>query len=96
VRYPPARPRHPAKIRERVLHVTRDGTDLRPGLEGDWTLAGGVPSVELVAREIGAWRRRIVVDVRGLSDWESALVTFANALAELGGERGIDRDRLHF
>ena len=93
MRYPPARPRPPATIRERVLDVTRDGTDLRLGLVGDWTLAEGVPSVEPVAREMGAVApRRLVFDIRGLSEWDSALVTFAYGLAELAGERGIDLD----
>jgi phospholipid/cholesterol/gamma-HCH transport system permease protein len=92
VRYPPARPR-PGTIPDRVLDVTRDGTDLRLRLAGDWTLAGGVASVEPVAREIGAAApRRLVFDVRDVSDWDSALVTFAYALAELAGPRGIDLD----
>ena len=73
MRYPPARPRHPATIRERVLDVTRDGTDLRLGLVGDWTLAEGVPSVEPVAREMGAVApRRLVFDIRGLSEWDGS------------------------
>jgi phospholipid/cholesterol/gamma-HCH transport system permease protein len=74
-----------------VLDVTPDGTDLRLALAGDWTLARGVPSLEPVFREVGGGApRRLLFDARGLTDWDSALVTFAYAVAGLAGSRGID------
>ena len=78
---------------EPLLDVTRVGSDLRLGLAGDWTLPGGVPSIEAVAREIGeAPPRRLVFDTRGLASWDSALVTFAFAVSGLAAARGIDLD----
>jgi phospholipid/cholesterol/gamma-HCH transport system permease protein len=83
----------PAAGRGPTLDVARDGADLRLGLAGDWTLARGVPSVEPVAHGIGETRpRRLVLDDRGLADWDTALVAFAYAVAELAGETGIDLD----
>lgn len=78
---------------EPILDVARDGADLRLGLAGDWTLARGLPSIDTVAREIGGMPpRRLVFDARGLADWDTALVSFAYAVAGLAGERGIDLD----
>ena len=76
---------------ERVLDVTPDGAELRLALAGDWTLSKGLPSIETVAREIGAGPlRRLVFDTRKLADWDSALVAFAYSVATLAGERGIE------
>src|SRR4029453_1646125 len=76
---------------ERVLDVTPDGAELRLGLAGDWTLSKGLPSIETVAREIGAGPpRRLLFDTRKLADWDSALVAFAYSVATLAGERGIE------
>ncbi len=78
---------------EPLLDVTRVGSDLRLDLAGDWTLSGGVPSIEAVAREIGdAPPRRLVFDAHGLADWDSALVTFAFAVSGLAATRGIELD----
>jgi phospholipid/cholesterol/gamma-HCH transport system permease protein len=83
----------PAAPRRPILDLVPEGADLRLALAGDWTLARGVPSIESVAREIGdAAPRRVVFDDRGLAGWDSALVTFAYAVAELAGKRGIDLD----
>jgi phospholipid/cholesterol/gamma-HCH transport system permease protein len=83
----------PATSQVPHLDLKRDGADLRLELAGDWVLAGGVPSVEPVAREIsGAMPGRLVFDARSLVSWDSALVAFAYGLAELAGERSIGLD----
>src|SRR5262249_50825443 len=74
-----------------VLDVTPDGADLRLGLSGEWTLSGGLPSLQPVARQITqAAPHRLVFDARGLGRWDSTLISFAYELAELAKERGID------
>src|SRR5262249_9833957 len=76
-----------------ILDVTPSGPDLRLGLAGDWTLARGVPSIQRVARGIGDVQPpRLVFDAQDLTQWDSALVTFAYEVAELAGERRIDLD----
>jgi phospholipid/cholesterol/gamma-HCH transport system permease protein len=75
------------------LDLSPDGADLRLGIAGEWTLARGVPSIEPVAHAIGdVAPRRLVFDDRGLADWDSALVTFAYAVADLAAERRIELD----
>jgi phospholipid/cholesterol/gamma-HCH transport system permease protein len=78
---------------ERVLDVTRDGPELRLTLAGGWTLSGGLPSLDTVARGIGGSPpRRLVFDAHDLAEWDSALVAFAYSVARLAGERGIEVD----
>jgi hypothetical protein len=73
------------------LNLSPDGADLRLGIAGEWTLARGVPSIEPVARAIGdVTPRRLVFDDRGPADWDSALVTFAYAVADLAAETRIE------
>src|SRR5262249_10273495 len=56
-----------------------------------WTLSGGLPSLQPVARQITqAAPHRLVFDARGLGRWDSTLISFAYELAELAKERGID------
>jgi phospholipid/cholesterol/gamma-HCH transport system permease protein len=75
------------------LDWSPDGADLRLGIAGEWTLARGMPSIERVARAIGdVAPRRLVFDDRGLADWDSALVTFAYAVADLAAEARIELD----
>src|SRR5262245_872238 len=78
---------------DRLLDVTRDGAELRLGLAGDWTLSRGLASIDAVAREIGeAPPRRLLFDARGVANWDSALVSFAYAVATLAGERRLELD----
>ena len=64
------------------MDVSRDGPDLRLVLAGDWTLAAGVPPVMPVASQMGAMAfRRLTFDTRAVTAWDTALVTFAFAVA---------------
>lgn len=66
---------------------------LRLRLAGPWLLEGGVPSAgpvaEALAREAPGG---IVLDAGAVQRWDSALVTFAHAVALLASARGIPLD----
>ena len=73
--------------------MSRDGPDLRLVLAGEWTLAGGVPPVTPVANQMGTMSfRRLSFDTRGVTAWDTALVTFAFAVANLAVRRKVELD----
>jgi phospholipid/cholesterol/gamma-HCH transport system permease protein len=77
----------------RALHVSRDGPDVRLVLAGHWTLAAGVAPVTPVADQMRAVSfRRLSFDTRGVTAWDTALVTFAFAVAELASGRKVELD----
>jgi hypothetical protein len=39
-------------VMARVLGITRDGSELRLAVAGDWKLSKGLPSIETVARAV--------------------------------------------
>jgi phospholipid/cholesterol/gamma-HCH transport system permease protein len=74
----------------RALDLSRDGSDVRLVLAGPWTLADGVPPVTPVADQIDATPvRRLSFDARGVTAWDTALVTFAFAVADLAAGRNV-------
>ena len=73
--------------------MTRDGPDVRLVLAGHWTLAAGVAPVAPVADQMRAISfRRLCFDTRGVTAWDTALVTFAFAVAELAARRNVELD----
>jgi phospholipid/cholesterol/gamma-HCH transport system permease protein len=75
------------------LDVSRDGPDVRLVLAGAWTLAGGVPPLALVAKQMVAMPSgRLSFDTRGVTAWDTALVTFGFAVAELAARRNVELD----
>jgi phospholipid/cholesterol/gamma-HCH transport system permease protein len=75
----------------RALDLSRDGSDVRLVLAGHWTLADGVPPVTPVADQIDATPvRRLSFDARGVTAWDTALVTFAFAVADLAAGRNVE------
>ncbi|HEY3352517.1 MAG TPA: ABC transporter permease [Polyangia bacterium] len=80
----------------RVATVARlpDGAlELRLG--GRWAMARGMPSPELVARELEAVPPpvRLAFDTRALEGWDSSLVAFLRQVVEWCGGRGVAVDR---
>ena len=73
--------------------MSRDGPDVCLVLAGHWTLAAGVEPVTPVADEMRAISfRRLSFDTRGVTAWDTALVTFAFAVAELAARRSVELD----
>jgi len=64
-------------------------------LAGSWTLAGGLPSAELVHDEAAraASVRSVAFDTQGLTTWDTALLAFLRGLTQRLAERGIATDR---
>ncbi len=79
---------------------TGDLTLDRPGdgslvirLAGAWRLEAGLPSTELVERELDSdVPKRIGFDTEGLGRWDSGILTFLVAVSRLGRERDVDVD----
>ena len=69
------------------------GDELRLGLAGTWTLAGGVPSTEEVEREVGGSPpARLTFDASGITVWDSGLLTFLLRVLDFAAERRIATD----
>jgi phospholipid/cholesterol/gamma-HCH transport system permease protein len=63
-------------------------------LAGAWHLASGLPSPEAVERELSRGTARAVAfDTRELREWDSSLVAFLTAVAELCRRHGIALER---
>ena len=75
-----------------MVDEREDGVLVR--LQGDWSIHGGVPSVDslLTALE-GASPAGLRYDASELGDWDSALLTFLIRLSEAASERGVAEDR---
>jgi phospholipid/cholesterol/gamma-HCH transport system permease protein len=74
------------------MHVSRPAVDtLFVRLSGSWTLQSKVPTAVELQRQLEAetGMRRLVVEARELTGWDSGLVTFLRKLAELCVERQI-------
>ena len=61
-------------------------------LAGSWSLKGGLPSAADVERQVDG-AVRISFDTRGLTAWDSSLLTFVTKIIDLGGERRLSIDR---
>lgn len=64
-------------------------------LSGSWTIEAKLPSVAEVQRQVesGPSIRRITFDTRGLTGWDSGLLTFLTKLIAETKRRGIETDR---
>jgi len=76
------------------VDVRREADVLRVRFSGPWALAGGVPSVEPIAREIesGPPLSRLVFEAGGLEAWDSALVSAVHSLAGFAAALGVPVD----
>jgi phospholipid/cholesterol/gamma-HCH transport system permease protein len=72
----------------------REGAALVVSLSGRWTLADGVPSAQPVAQALDSAppASRVGFDAARLEDWDSALVSFAHAVAGAADARGLRVD----
>jgi phospholipid/cholesterol/gamma-HCH transport system permease protein len=63
-------------------------------LSGDWSLQGGVPSVDEVQAQVDAGPRpqRLAFDARGLASWDSGLLMVLRDIADLCAQRHIALD----
>jgi len=69
------------------------GDELRLGLAGTWTLAGGVPSTAEVEREVGGSPpAKLTFDASGITVWDSGLLTFLLRVLDFAAERRIAAD----
>ncbi len=64
-------------------------------LSGSWSLQHELPSITAVEQQLkaGPLVRRIAFDARGLTGWDSGLVTFLITIVDLGAQRQIVVDR---
>jgi len=77
------------------VSVERDAeSSLIVRLSGSWRLAGSLPSLEPVERELKATprARRLVFDSEGLSSWDTSLLTFVARVREICGSEGVEID----
>ncbi|WP_045223115.1 ABC transporter permease [Desulfonatronum thioautotrophicum] len=67
------------------------GETLAVGLSGDWRLEQGLPSAEPLLQAIDARQpsRGVVLEDRGISGWDSGLLTFLIKIVEHGSTSGI-------
>ncbi|HVN63525.1 MAG TPA: ABC transporter permease, partial [Candidatus Binataceae bacterium] len=63
-------------------------------MAGNWHLRHGLPSPDLVARELAAKARpqRILFESGGISGWDSGLLTFLVRVCELSRQNGVQPD----
>ncbi len=82
------------------LELERQGADLCVGLRGPWTLRAqaSAPTIEALAHALdaGPLPARVLLENRGLTEWDSVLVTFVYAVVGLAQGRGtlVDLGRL--
>jgi anti-anti-sigma regulatory factor len=63
----------------------------------EWYLDRSMPSADSVSREIKAGGvRRVVFDTNGLTSWDSSLITFLVAIADLCRASRIELDHQRF
>jgi phospholipid/cholesterol/gamma-HCH transport system permease protein len=60
-------------------------------LGGDWNIAGGLPSMEQLQKQIGSAPapEQVVFDTRGLGGWDSSLLSFLIKLSDFCGGKSI-------
>ena len=68
---------------------------LRLQLSGSWCVSRRLPAAADVERELEARRgvRRIVIDARDLTGWDSGLLTFLRRLDGFAHRMGLETDR---
>ena len=79
-----------------ALGFDRSASDtLLVRLSGSWTIEAKLPSIAEVQRQVesGPSIRRITFDTRGLTGWDSGLLTFLTKLIAETERRGIETDR---
>jgi phospholipid/cholesterol/gamma-HCH transport system permease protein len=69
----------------------RDSGELVIRLSGAWSLKGGLPSIAEVAQPLGS-AARVSFDTRGLTAWDSSLLTFLTKVIELCRKKRIEAD----
>jgi phospholipid/cholesterol/gamma-HCH transport system permease protein len=74
--------------------LEREGNLLRIRFSGPWTLAGGIPAPDaaVAALHQDPPVRRLVLEARGLGDWDSALPAFVHGLAGDAAAQGVELD----
>ncbi len=78
------------------VHLDRPSVStLRVRLTGTWRLDERLPSAEGIEQAVAQSPevRRIVLDARGVPDWDTTLVSFVLRLLRFGERRGLTVDR---
>jgi phospholipid/cholesterol/gamma-HCH transport system permease protein len=84
-----------ANARQGTVSFRRADETLIVGLAGPWHLGKDVPSVSLLAKELGSGRppQRLTFDAVSLTHWDSGLISFLTQTSEICRARGITEDR---
>ena len=79
----------------RISFEQPDAETLRVILEGTWTINAQLPPADGVEKRLAATEgvRRIGFKTDGISDWDSALLTFLLKVADVCSKRGIDFEK---
>jgi phospholipid/cholesterol/gamma-HCH transport system permease protein len=75
----------------KVSFEQKDDGTLVIGISGSWNLRGGLPSIKDVAPHLSGVNR-VSFDARGLTSWDSSLLTFLTRVTELCRKNRIDVD----
>jgi phospholipid/cholesterol/gamma-HCH transport system permease protein len=75
--------------------VERLDDQVRLRVHGDWSVHGGIPSIDPVAKALGGEPapRRLTYDAAELGAWDSALLTFLLRVSEVAAERSVAEER---